>query len=535
MEIEKSVKEMSGMELDKAVVRVKWEDADSGGGLGWPNFWCVVATGAGTIGVGATEPESWADASAKVIEAEGYNPIELFGKTGWMTWLHGKGGYATTATRALALESAKRDYVQRNTRPAAPAEPSVEQMWAAIKKEWPDAYAVCGYSQLWHVFSTRANKYVVLGAGDTQEDSLQSAYSRLPKAAVPAVIEEVETAEAGRSAQIFCGFCTAPDPYHERTCPYKGGCVALPPTSAATTFVGGFTVQSIEEDRKNHELINELADIKAPVLAKSERESASCDNAAEPWNARDDAGYAEGKVRCECGSYRDPDSECEYCSETGAKNEEMLAATGTLEGFPVEVRRDIDSRKIMMGTKAAAFFMIKRPGVPEPTVERVMPIETVPAQGDGELPAVEITERDIIYAASLAGIMTKKEGLQRYACRERQLAAARERISRYETEIVEIKHAAGVAFQITTCAICLKQKHTPVRNDSLGGYICGGCLERAYESARERIRELVSALEEIKVYSPKGTKRWSIADAALRAYAAAKGEANGNQQGNPEA
>lgn len=64
-----------------------------------------------------------------------------------------------------------------------------------------------------------------------------------------------------------------------------------------------------------------------------------------------------------------------------------------------------------------------------------------------------------------------------------------------QNELAAVKESAGVAFQITMCCACLKQKHTPVRNDNLGGYICGGCLENAYESTEARAKELESVLQ----------------------------------------
>lgn len=48
--------------------------------------------------------------------------------------------------------------------------------------------------------------------------------------------------------------------------------------------------------------------------------------------------------------------------------------------------------------------------------------------------------------------------------------------------------------QSTICGICLVRKHTPVRNDSLGGYVCGGCLEQAYENATAENTKLREAL-----------------------------------------
>lgn len=57
--------------------------------------------------------------------------------------------------------------------------------------------------------------------------------------------------------------------------------------------------------------------------------------------------------------------------------------------------------------------------------------------------------------------------------------------------------------QHTTCCVCSVDKHTPVRSDELGGYICAGCLEKAYlrekelrESAEERNPDPTPALPE---------------------------------------
>jgi hypothetical protein len=35
-----------------------------------------------------------------------------------------------------------------------------------------------------------------------------------------------------------------------------------------------------------------------------------------------------------------------------------------------------------------------------------------------------------------------------------------------------------VSKQATTCAVCGKVKHTPLRNDAMGGYVCLTCIDR---------------------------------------------------------
>lgn len=54
----------------------------------------------------------------------------------------------------------------------------------------------------------------------------------------------------------------------------------------------------------------------------------------------------------------------------------------------------------------------------------------------------------------------------------------------------DLKRGLNVEFQRTTCCVCGVYKHTPVRNGDLGGHICGGCLERAYEKAEAELAAL---------------------------------------------
>jgi len=44
--------------------------------------------------------------------------------------------------------------------------------------------------------------------------------------------------------------------------------------------------------------------------------------------------------------------------------------------------------------------------------------------------------------------------------------------------------------QNTLCAVCGKDKHTPLRRDEMGGYVCLTCID-------ERLNELETALEDI--------------------------------------
>lgn len=118
MDIEKSVETLTGMELDQAVVRVKWPDALAGTVVcnGWrvwphpvgPNF---------SLGMGATEPEAWADAADKVIKSDYvFEQIESTGDWVWTKTAYDHVSDSYYSSRALALESAKRDYIQRTTR-----------------------------------------------------------------------------------------------------------------------------------------------------------------------------------------------------------------------------------------------------------------------------------------------------------------------------------------------------------------------------------------------------------------------------------
>jgi hypothetical protein len=120
MASELSTEELQGMELDQAVVRVKWPDASL-------NQWatnryavfdspnhneCLSNTSC------ATEPEAWADASGRVIKEAGYSfsNITALGGDRWR-WYEGEvmRQGPICSTRNLALDSAKRDYVARHT------------------------------------------------------------------------------------------------------------------------------------------------------------------------------------------------------------------------------------------------------------------------------------------------------------------------------------------------------------------------------------------------------------------------------------
>lgn len=35
--------------------------------------------------------------------------------------------------------------------------------------------------------------------------------------------------------------------------------------------------------------------------------------------------------------------------------------------------------------------------------------------------------------------------------------------------------------QATNCAVCGKHKHTPLRNDTMGGYVCLTCIDQELE------------------------------------------------------
>lgn len=79
-------------------------------------------------------------------------------------------------------------------------------------------------------------------------------------------------------------------------------------------------------------------------------------------------------------------------------------------------------------------------------------------------------------------------------CRKEQLRESLAQIAILTAQVEELqadlKRGLNVEFQRTTCCVCGVYKHTPVRNDDLGGYICGGCLERAYEKAEAELAAL---------------------------------------------
>ena len=39
----------------------------------------------------------------------------------------------------------------------------------------------------------------------------------------------------------------------------------------------------------------------------------------------------------------------------------------------------------------------------------------------------------------------------------------------------------GASDQATACAVCGERKHTPIRNDAMGGYVCLTCIDRELE------------------------------------------------------
>jgi hypothetical protein len=53
-------------------------------------------------------------------------------------------------------------------------------------------------------------------------------------------------------------------------------------------------------------------------------------------------------------------------------------------------------------------------------------------------------------------------------------------------------------YQKTTCCRCEVYKHTPVRCDDLGGYICGGCLEDAYHDQKTRAVTAETTITELE-------------------------------------
>ncbi len=59
-----------------------------------------------------------------------------------------------------------------------------------------------------------------------------------------------------------------------------------------------------------------------------------------------------------------------------------------------------------------------------------------------------------------------------------------------------VKEFTYVSKQATNCAVCGERKHTPIRNDVMGGYVCLTCIDR----------ELVKAHAEIATHSYSGQK-----------------------------
>ena len=94
----------------------------------------------------------------------------------------------------------------------------------------------------------------------------------------------------------------------------------------------------------------------------------------------------------------------------------------------------------------------------------------------------------------------------------------------------QLANGLNVEFQRTNCAICGVYKHTPIRNDDLGGYVCGGCLEQAYiEAKTTQSRSLEDARgegwnEAIEAAARLFEVRWKpcVPYAAIRALAKEK-------------
>jgi hypothetical protein len=93
--------------------------------------------------------------------------------------------------------------------------------------------------------------------------------------------------------------------------------------------------------------------------------------------------------------------------------------------------------------------------------------------------------------------------------RDKRLAELDARLAQSESEATsltaqvakleeDLKRGLSVEFQRTHCCVCSVYKHTPVRNDNLGGYVCGGCLETAYEDSTERAENAEAKLSALK-------------------------------------
>jgi hypothetical protein len=53
--------------------------------------------------------------------------------------------------------------------------------------------------------------------------------------------------------------------------------------------------------------------------------------------------------------------------------------------------------------------------------------------------------------------------------------------SEYKNNITinyDINIISDIVFQHTKCAICLEDKHTPLRSDKMGGYVCLTCINK---------------------------------------------------------
>lgn len=129
-------------------------------------------------------------------------------------------------------------------------EKSAEEMWAAITAFHDKAELVQVIksseqgASIWGVYRGRSRSDAFVGVGVDKQAAIRDAYSRVPKPAAPAVIEEVETAEAGQ----MCVQCGEPveAPHHVDGFCYCGGSV-----NAWLACVSAASAKSEEQIERN--------------------------------------------------------------------------------------------------------------------------------------------------------------------------------------------------------------------------------------------------------------------------------------------
>lgn len=127
------------------------------------------------------------------------------------------------------------------------------------------------------------------------------------------------------------------------------------------------------------------------------------------------------------------------------------------------------------------------PVLVEEAWEKLAPWKTEPSDVDGVvLPQLDPSEKNMASAKDWIAILPHDSKSLQIAL----LSAEESRLEREDQLRVAIaqrdaaRKQINPSYQMTDCCMCGIHKHTPVRNDTLGGYVCGGCLEGAYEEIR---------------------------------------------------